>query len=396
MVTLADVTRELDAWIDGHWDSELTARDWWKALADARWTAPALAVDVGGRGWSREWGSAVRARLTERGVLGPPDGIGLALAAPTIAQAGSAQQRARFIPAILAGEAAWCQLFSEPDAGSDLASLRTTAQPDGDGWVVSGTKVWTSFAQYADWGMLLARTSSGTTKHRGISWFALPMDQPGVEVRPIREMTGESFFNEVFLDGARIPGDCLVGPVDDGWRVAMTTLAEERAGIGSDMSRAMYAVPGERAGHLDQRVGTLLAAPFVDAMVAVDQGTVAALVSLARQLERHHEPPVRAALTQLWMAVECHRIAAAVSGAAGEPGAANLAKLRLADLYRRARDVGSLVLGPLGTLVDASQPGGDLVQRITLFGPALSIAGGTDQIQRNLVAERVLGLPRDA
>jgi alkylation response protein AidB-like acyl-CoA dehydrogenase len=389
------VREELESWLDEQWDARLSARRWWRRLAEARWTAPALPVPAGGRGWPSDLSRLVRDVLDDRGVLGPPDGVGLVLAAPTIARFGTGAQVARFLPAILAGEEAWCQLFSEPDAGSDLAALTTRAVPEGDGWRVDGRKVWTSLAQYADWGMLLARTDSQKPKHRGLTWFALPMDQPGIEVRPLREATGEAFFNEVFIDGARVPPGCVVGAVDDGWRITLSTLADERAGVGTGLTRPVAALPGERAGALDRPAGELLRAPALRTTVAVDLATHAEYVALARRLGRDRDPVVRQGLVRLWSMLEIDRLAAERSAAVPGPGDANLGKLRFAELYRLAREIGTGILGPWATCTDPGGPGGDLVQRITVFSPVPAIAGGTDQIQRNIVAERVLGLPRD-
>jgi alkylation response protein AidB-like acyl-CoA dehydrogenase len=393
--TAAVVREELGRWLNEQWDAQLTARQWWRLLAEERWTAPAFPLTAGGRGWPAELAQVVRTTFEERDVLGPPDGVGLVLAGPTIARFGVGEQVERFLPAILRGEQAWCQLFSEPDAGSDLAALTTRAVPDGDGWRVEGRKVWTSLAQYADWGMLLARTNFEVPKHRGLTWFAIPMDQPEIDVRPLREATGEAYFNEVFLDGARVPAGCVIGSIDDGWRITMSTLADERAGVGTALTKPVAALPGERAGMLDQPAGELLGASPMRTTVAVDFAAHAAFVDLARTFGRHRDPVVRQRLVQLWQALEIQRLAGERSAAAPGPCDANLAKLRFAELYRLAREVGTEVLGAAATCMDAQGPGGDLVQRITVSSPAPAIAGGTDQIQKNILAERVLGLPRD-
>src|SRR5262249_30921666 len=166
--------------------------------------------------------------LAAAGVPGPPDGVGMHLAAPTILEHGSDDLRGRLLPPIATGEMVWCQLFSEPGAGSDLAGLTTRAERHGDAWVVTGQKVWNTGAAHADLGLLLARTDWEMPKHRGITYFAIPMRQPGIEVRPLRQMNGHAPFNEVFLDGARVPAGNVIGQVGDGWKVALTTLAHER------------------------------------------------------------------------------------------------------------------------------------------------------------------------
>src|SRR5439155_18786974 len=195
--------------------------------------------------------------IADFGALGPPGGLGLLLAAPTIATHGTAEQKERYIRDIVTGQRAWCQLFSEPGAGSDLAGLTTRAVQDGDEWVVNGQKVWTSGGQYADLGMLLARTDPDVPKHQGITYFALDMHQPGVEVRPLREMTGRALFNEVFFTDARVNQDAVIGGLNNGWAVANTTLMFERAGLGAGGGSAAggSATPGMVAGDLAKRAG---------------------------------------------------------------------------------------------------------------------------------------------
>ena len=186
-----------------------------------------------GRGLSRNDGVRVAQEIAEFGALGAPAGLGLLLAAPTIATHGTQEQIDTFVRDIVTGQKSWCQLFSEPAAGSDLAGLQTRAVRDGDEWIVNGQKVWTSVGQNANLGMLLARTNPEVPKHQGITYFALEMIQPGVEIRPLREMTGRALFNEVFMTDARVANDALIGGENNGWAVANTTLANERAGLGS-------------------------------------------------------------------------------------------------------------------------------------------------------------------
>ena len=196
------------------------------------------------------------------GALGPPAGLGLLLAAPTIATHGTQEQIDHYVRDIVTGQKAWCQLFSEPQAGSDLAGLQTRAVKDGDEWVVNGQKVWTSGGQYADLGMLLARTDPEVPKHQGISYFAFEMLQDGVDVRPLKEMTGHSLFNEVFITDARVADSALIGGVNNGWAAANTTLMNERAGLGSGGGSAAgggLAQPGTVMGFLGKRVGDIVA-----------------------------------------------------------------------------------------------------------------------------------------
>ena len=228
-----DVIDELGAWLEANWDPDLTCADWWERLGLSGWAAPTLPENAYGKGLSRNDAVRVQTEISRFGALGAPAGLGLMLAAPTIAAHGSQEQIDLYIRDIVTGQKAWCQLFSEPGAGSDLAGLTTRAERDGDEYVVNGQKVWTSAGQIADLGMLLARTNFDVPKHQGITWFAIDMHQPGIEVRPLRELTGRAMFNEVFMSDARVPADAIIGDLNTGWAAANTTLAHERAGLGS-------------------------------------------------------------------------------------------------------------------------------------------------------------------
>jgi len=246
-------------------------------------------------------------------------------------------------------------------------------------------------------GMLLARTDPGAPKREDITWFALPMRQPGVEVRPLREMTGDAVFNEVFLREARVSDRDRIGDLHDGWRVAATTLAVERASLGSAKVDLPAESPGTLGGRLGLRVGSLVEAPGKgdDFLSGTHLGIhdVEHWADLARKAGRHHDPHVRDGLARLhtlvriawWSAQRGDQIA----------GAANLAKLAMSDLFRHFREVGGLVVGAEGMLAPEASPTGGVVQRLTVFSPAPAIYGGTDQIQRNLIGERILGLPRE-
>src|SRR5881398_2693760 len=223
-----DVIDELGSWLDENWDPDLTVAEWWERLGLSGWAAPSLPENAYGKGLSRNDTVRVQTEIARFGALGAPAGLGLLLAAPTIATHGSQEQIDEYVRDIVTGQKAWCQLFSEPGAGSDLAGLTARAIQDGEEWVVNGQKVWTSGGQVADLGMLLARTDADVPKHQGISYFALDMHQPGVDVRPLREMTGRAMSNEVFLSEARVSDAALIGGKNNGWAVANTTLAFER------------------------------------------------------------------------------------------------------------------------------------------------------------------------
>ena len=397
-MTTAEVRAELDAWLEENWDPDLTVADWWKRLYEARWTSPAMPVEAGGRGYDRSLTAEVSTGLAEANVVGPPTGLGLMLAAPTIAVHGTPEQVDRYIPEILDGTAAWCQLFSEPGAGSDLAGLQAKAVLDGDEWIITGQKVWTSGGHMAQKGMLIARTDPDAPKHQGITYFAIDMEQPGIEVRPLREMTGQALFNEVFLDEARVPDDAIIGGPGAGWAVANTTLAVERASLGGGGRHPISVPPGSIAGRLEKRVGdfTERVNRGPDGEGGRGMGTDA-LIGLARDAGNADDLVVRQEIAKLHILGEVNRLnmLRAKSGGSRTGAEGNLAKLAMSELVRRSRDVGNLIIGADGMLAASESATGGVVQEVTVFSPAPAIYGGTDQVQRNIIGERVLGLPKE-
>ena len=401
--TAESVRAEVRAWLADAWDPSLTVGEWWARLADSGWAVPTWPSAWLGRDLPRDLTGVVSEELRAAGAVGPPAGLGMLLAGPTILTHGTDEQKERYLRPIVAGVEGWCQLFSEPGAGSDLASLQTRATRDGDEWIVSGQKVWTSGAQVADLGMLLARTDPDAPKHKGISYFALPMDQDGVDVRPLREMTGRSLFSEVFFDGARVANDACIGDLDGGWVVANTTLANERAGLGSGGSGAGGAAfPGKRGGMLETRVGDL--AERVARGGAVQPSAFGKsfelLRGLAEKLGRADDPLVRQRLADLYTLSEVGRmtslrIKAATRAGRGPGPEANTAKLLMSRITRLVRDLGPAIIGPEAMLTGPETTGGGAVQEMTLFAPGPPIYGGTDEIQRNIIGERVLGLPKE-
>jgi len=311
--------------------------------------------------------------LAAAGVSRPQNMIGIGWAGPTLLHAGTDEQQARYLPPLLSGEELWCQLFSEPGAGSDLASLTTRAEQDGDTWVVNGQKVWTSFAQFAQFGILIARTNPDAPKQQGISYFICPMDTPGIEVRPLIEMTGEHLFNEVFLTDVRIPAENLVGEVNRGWELAKVTLANERVSLSS--GGALW--------------GRGPAAPDLLDIVR-KKGRLADPVLRQRAAQLHIE-------SELLRLIRLRTVTARIKGE--QPGTEASIRKILADEHGQkimglAKDLagaGGMLgdRGPLGEPVDLWEYG-------FLFAPALTIGGGTGEVQRNILGERVLGLPKDA
>ena len=392
---------EVEAFCDENWDPDLTVERWWRRLAAAGYAHPMLPPGTGGLGYGQDQAALVWLVMAERGVLGPPGGLGRMLAAPTIAVHGTPEQIERFVPEILEGRVGWCQLFSEPNAGSDLASLQCRAERDGDEWVITGQKVWTSAGQVADRGMLLARTDPDLPKHAGISWFAFDMDQPGVEVRPLTEMTGRAMFNEVFIDEARVPDRALVGGLNNGWRVGNTTLMVERASLGSSGRRPPEVLPGPKGGVLHSRAGDF-ARPIGESSMSTGPPPIGIdmwwwLVDLARKNGGIAQKVLRDDLMRLYGLIEINRLSIQRAKAGSASAAApNIAKLTMSELNRSFRDIGMRVVGADGMLRgDSDAQTGGHISELALFSPAPAIYGGTDQVQRNIMGERVLGLPRE-
>ncbi|HEY6531921.1 MAG TPA: acyl-CoA dehydrogenase family protein [Acidimicrobiales bacterium] len=406
---MTELIAELDTWLDANWDPQLTVRQWWERLGPSGWAAPHWPVTAYGRGLTNAETGQVRQRLRQRKVLGPPAGLGLLLAGPTIYTHGTPEQVERFLPDILCGRTAWCQLFSEPVAGSDLAGLQTRAVRDGDEWRVTGQKVWTSSGHISDLGMLIARTDPDAPKRRGITYFLVDMRQPGIDIRPLREMTGRSLFNEVFLDDVVVRDADIVGGQGHGWAVTNTTLAFERAGLGAGSSGGAEgsAFPGTVVGHLDRLAGEFTEPPSERRAPSLSVDPMA-LVELARLEGATGDPLLRQRLAQLWIEHQIGRYMALRGRdlrAAGTdlPGMANMAKLRMSSMFRNAREIGLGLLGARGMLhdyddvapVDERDAQEIRMTSLALWSPGPSIYGGTDQVQRNILAERVLGLPRD-
>lgn len=347
-------------------------RPWQKRLHEGGYAGLSWPVEYGGRGASVLQQAIFFEECDRAGAPDRLDVIGAGFAGPTLIEYGTETQKQRFLDRILTGDDLWCQLFSEPGAGSDLAALKTRAVREGDGWRIHGQKVWTSAAQIADYAILLARTSPGE-RHRGISFFILPMRQNGVEVRPLRQMLGSSEFNEVFLDGAYVPDDLLVGKQDEGWKVAMSTLGYERAAIATG------------------RVNTLR---------LLDE-----LISLVREAPAGGGAPlgadsaVRQKVAELYSRMILQRLTGKriLTGlAAGAPGPeTSTAKLFTTPLVEEVCDFALSLIGIEGqTEPTEAAPDRAKWLRLAYQARGTSIAGGTTFVQRNILAERVLQMPR--
>ncbi len=332
---------------------------WQKTLAAHGWGALTWPKAYGGRGlgpieqiiWNEE--------LTKRGAAHSMLAVGIGMAGPTLIAHGTDAQKERFLAKLLHADEVWCQLFSEPGAGSDLASLATRAVRDGDAWLVNGQKTWCSGAQHADFGILIARTDAKLPKHAGITYFLLDMKTPGIEVRPLVEMTGEARFNEVFLSDVRVPDSARLGAIGQGWAITQTTLLHER-------------------------------------MAMAGLSSLLDFEALRACVKEHGDgdPLLRDELARVYAELKCLQLlnARVVTklGRGQMPSAeTSVMKLALARVMTRAADVALKALGP-GALLRHG-----FWQNEFLFAPAWHIAGGTDQVQKNVCAERVLGMPRD-
>ena len=391
----AAVRAEIRQWIREHWDPGLALIEWRSALADSGWACPAWPVTCCGRALPGDLASEAAAELAAAGVPGTPDGVGMALVAPVLLEHGNADLNARFIRPTVTGEITWTQLFSEPGAGSDLAGLSTRAQSDGDGWVVTGQKVWSTGAATADFGLLLARTDLDVPKHQGITAFVLPMRQPGVTVRPLRQMNGHSSFNEVFFDGAWV--DQVISAPGGGWAVALTTLAHERRLAASRPAPVPAAVSGrawreaiaERTAVAEphkwypQRAGR----PDLVIPQAVSRGVAEDLV-LRQEIARLQETTRSARWT-----AERAAAARAAGRKAGPEG--SIGKLASSEIARQSARLHGRIAGASGMLAGPDAPADGVIAEILVSVPGISIAGGTDEIQHTIIGERILGLPRE-
>ena len=345
-------------------------RDWQARLAEGRWVGVPWPEEYGGRGAGAVEHFIVTEELARARAPELVGRIGINLVGPTLLAHGTAEQKQRWLPEILPARALWCQLFSEPGAGSDLAAVATRAERSGDDWVLDGQKVWTSYAQFAEWGLCLARTNPDVPKQQGITAFAVNMQASGVEVRPLRQITDETEFNEVFFDGAVIPDAQRIGPVDEGWRVANSTLTHER-GIN----------PRQLVIHI-QLLEELL-------RLALGSGAF----DDDRLRPRLAQAAVEVRLFQLHNWRTLSRVAK------GDPPGPEGSALKLywSEMSKRLHDTVMAVLGPAAPLWFGAtdNPGDGTWQRSWLYYQASSIWAGTNEIQRNILSERVLGMPRE-
>jgi len=345
---------------------------WSRHMAEHNWTCVGWPTEHGGRGLSLSDQVIFYEEYARANGPTSINHFGEQLIGPTILAFGTDDQKARFLPRIRAVEELWCQGYSEPGAGSDLANVSTKAVRDGNEWVLDGQKIWTSLAQFAQWIFVVCRTTPGSARHEGLSFLLVPMDQPGVEVRPIKQLTGNAEFNEVFFTGARTSADLILGEPGDGWRVAMGLLGFER-GVST----------------LGQQVGF--------------ERELGELIELAKSNGAYDDPVLRDRLAQAKVELEVmwanavRGLSGVVAGQGSDAGggAASIGKLVWANWHKRLGDIAMAVLGPDALTLGSTDSVVDHWQKLHLFTRADTIYGGSDEIQRNILAERVLGLPRE-
>ncbi len=384
-------------WFHEAWDPSLSLLEWRDRLVDSGWAVPSWSSEWFGRDLPAWADRVAHAAIRHAGGVAVPLGGGFGLAAPTMYGHGSDELKTKYLRRTLTGELAWCQLFSEPGAGSDLAGLKTTAIRDGDEWIVNGQKVWNTSADHADMGILVARTDWDVSKHSGLSYFLIDMHQPGVEARPIEQMNYYNSFNEVFLTDARVPHENMVAGEGDGWKVARGTLAHERsfssqrsAQFGPDaVGRVIDEARDEATEYLKtyewypQRMGRPdLVIERARAMGKIDDGVLRQEIMKLISFQRASE----------WTAGRA-KAARELGRPPGSEG--SIGKLALSEVARRSNKVHSMIAGARGLLSEGADPIDAVIAEVLVSTPAQSIAGGTDEIQHNILGENMLGLPKE-
>jgi alkylation response protein AidB-like acyl-CoA dehydrogenase len=391
------VSEQVLAWFRDAWDPELSLVEWRSRLVDSGWAVPS---------WSNEWfglglpawaDRVAHSTIRAAGGVAVPLGAGMSLAAPTIHEHGSDELKHRVLRPTLTGELSWCQLFSEPGAGSDLAGLTTSAVRDGDDFVVNGQKVWNTSADHADMAILVARTDWDVPKHAGLTYFVIDMHQPGVMTRPIEQMNYHHSFNEVFLTDARVPAANIVGSIGDGWRVARATLAHERTFASQRSNPPANDARGRVIDEARAEIAEYLATYEWYPQRA---GRADLVIERSRTAGRSDDPMVRqqiADLVSLQRASEWTAERAKAARALGRPPGSegSIGKLALSEVARRSNRTHSAIAGAQGMLRLGDDPLDAVIAEVLVSTPAQSIAGGTDEIQHNILGENILGLAKE-
>jgi alkylation response protein AidB-like acyl-CoA dehydrogenase len=399
-MTADQISKEVNAWLDLNWNPDLSLQEWRNILVDGGWATPQWPAEFFGRDFTIEQAAIVGRIFNERAIVPVAQTGPRRLAAETILAMGNDDQKSRYLRPILTGEHSWCQLFSEPGSGSDLAGLSTKAELIDGRWIINGQKVWNTSAHHADYGILVARTDFDVPKHQGISFFLIDMHQPGVEARPLKQMNGHASFNEVFMTDAVVPAEDLVGGEGNGWVVAKTTLSYERrlGGVG----RSFGGVRSERKGRVYEeyeRELEIANEPYT--WYPQRQGRVDLVLPRARETGAIRDPAVRQEIARLICLQKGASLASAAAEAKRKSGsnelvpAGSIGKLAASVIARQAAHVHTMISG-----ADAMRGGPDsaedgMIAEVLISVPAISIAGGTDEIQRNIISERVLDMPKE-
>jgi alkylation response protein AidB-like acyl-CoA dehydrogenase len=399
-VTEESVRAEVRAWLKANWDPDLELVQWRSLLADSGWGMPSWPKQWHGKGLSASLEAAVESEFKKIGAIGVArSGIRM-LAAATLFEHGSDFLKAKFLRRMLTGEDNWCQLFSEPGSGSDMAGAVTRADMKDNKWIINGQKVWTTSAHHADYGILLARTDWNVPKHQGLSYFIIEIKQPGVTVQPLRQMNGHASFNQVFFTDAVVPPEFQVGQLGEGWKVATTTLMYERRFAADGIA----AVPGksvERAGRAyeQERIETARQnEPY--RWYPQRAGRPDLIIERAKAAGKNNDPVVRQEMAKLLTLYNAAKWTARRARAAQQLGRAqgpegSLGKLVGSHVARASATVHTLINEADAMLSGTDSPMNGVIAEILVSTPAASIAGGTDEIQRNIISERVLGMPKE-
>jgi alkylation response protein AidB-like acyl-CoA dehydrogenase len=397
-ISEAEVRAEVREWLAANWDPDMSLLEWRSKLADSGWGMPQWPKEWYGRGLPHALARVVEDEFASVGAVSVAKSGVRMLAAATLLEHGSNLQKKKFLRRILTGEDTWCQFFSEPGSGSDLAGATTRAELKGDFWIINGQKVWTTSAHHADHGLLLARTDWDAPKHEGLSYFVIDVKQPGVDVQQLKQMNGHASFNQVFFTDAKVPQENLVGRVGEGWKVAVTTLAHERRG-------ADGLTPPSRRG---TRVGRIHAEERAENEKANQPykwypqraGRVDIIIDRAKETGANKDPYVRQEIAKLMILAKSAEWTARRARAAQQQGRpqgpeGSLGKLAASHVARACSRVHTLITGTEAMLTGPESPRNGIIAEILVSVPAVSIAGGTDEIQRNIIAERVLELPKE-
>lgn len=397
-VTADTVRSEVRAWLEKNWDVNYGLLEWRNKLIDSGWGAPHWPKQWYGRDLPVGLVPVVDEEFDRIGAVGVAKMGIRTLAAATILAHGSDMHKQKFLRRILTGEDTWCQLFSEPGSGSDLAGALTRAELRGNKWVVNGQKVWTTSAHRADYGLLLARTDMDLVKHKGLTYFVIDMKQPGVEVVPLRQMNGHASFNQVFFTDAEVAPEFMVEQVGDGWKIATTTLMHERRGADGMRRYGKASSRQERIYREEAEEFAIALEPYK--WYPQRTGRADLIVERAKATGRNADPVVRQEIAKVLIMSKCAEWTARRARAAQEQGRpqgpeGSLGKLAASYVARAANQVHTMISGADAMLSGRDSPMDGVIAEILVSTPAISIAGGTDEIQKNIISERVLEMPKE-